>query len=111
MLLYFEEAADNCVKYWYSEENIYSYKNPESPSNIKYASHFTQLVWNDSYALGGGITYYQYYEDVIFHCVALYYPEGNLYGNYSDNVFCKRTEPNCKKNSVNYDQENVVRKF
>ena len=94
---FYVEAAENCVKHWYSEEKNYKYKTPESPDNKRFASQFTQLVWNSSSELGGGITYYQYYEDVIFHCVALYYPEGNIKGSYGANVFCKLTEPNCKK--------------
>ena len=94
--LLIKDVADDCVNHWYSEEKNYNYKSPEDDKNKLVASHFTQLVWSSSEAMGSGLTYYQHHSDVIFHCVALYFSRGNTANNYGRNVLCKLSDSTCK---------------
>ena len=95
--------AEELVKNWYEENIDYDYKNPEELS----CTNFTQMIWKNSEKFGIG--YYHLNEeelkqknqnkvidinnieednqnDYTYCYIALYYPAGNLLGEYNKNV-------------------------
>ena len=95
--------AEELVKNWYEENKYYDYENPEELS----CTNFTQMIWKNSEKFGIG--YYHLNEeelkqknqnkvidinnieednqiDYTFCYIALYYPAGNVIGEYNKNV-------------------------
>ncbi|CAL8130316.1 unnamed protein product [Orchesella dallaii] len=84
-----EEAVQNAVKTWYEEERHYDYGNPSFQND---SQHFTALVWNASSQVGIGVKWNP--EKVRFVVVANYDPEGNISGQFEENVkLPKRRQP------------------
>ena len=71
-------AEEMCQK-WYDEINSYDFNINKFQ---KEASHFTQLIWKETKEVGFG---YAFKKDK-FCGVALYYPAGNVLGEFSKNV-------------------------
>ena len=75
-----EEKEENICQYWYNENKKYNY---ELNNFQKDTNHFTQLVWNSTKFIGFG-----YANNNNKNCyVALYYPAGNVFGQFTNNVF------------------------
>ena len=95
--------AEILMKKWYEESNDYNYKDPQELD----CNNFTQMIWKKS--INFGIGYYQLDEqdkikinqknnnvrenteetsqkEYEFCYIALYYPAGNIPGEYKDNV-------------------------
>ncbi len=75
-----EECEENICKIWYDENKRYNYdlNNFQRGTN-----HFTQLVWNSTRKIGFG---YANYNNKYCY-VTLYYPAGNILGQFTNNVF------------------------
>lgn len=70
----------NAVDAWYNESTTYNY----SKQNTVY-NHFTQLVWNNTSNLGCA---YKYCNEVWgTYIICSYYPQGNVIGEETENVF------------------------
>jgi uncharacterized protein YkwD len=71
------------VGQWTSEQSEYNPNNPQP-------SHFTQVVWKGSHQLGCAIAECQHLAEVNFSnarfLVCEYFPQGNIIGDFSDNV-------------------------
>ena len=75
-----EEKEKNICQYWYNENKKYNY---ELNNFQKDTNHFTQLIWNSTKFIGFG-----YANHNNKNCyVALYYPTGNIFGQFTNNVF------------------------
>ena len=75
-----EEKEENICQYWYDENKKYNY---ELNNFQKDTNHFTQLIWNSTKLIGFG---YANLNNKICY-VALYYPAGNVFGQFTKNVF------------------------
>ena len=75
-----EEKEENICQYWYNEKNKYNY---DLNNFQKGTNHFTQLVWNSTKLIGFG---YANYNNKYCY-VALYSPAGNVFGQFTNNVF------------------------
>jgi len=95
--------AEELVKNWYEENKDYNYKNPEELNCV----NFTQMIWQNSEKFGIGYYHINVEElrqknlntiidinnfgeenqgDYIFCYISLYYPAGNIIGEYKKNV-------------------------
>ena len=63
---------------WYKEGDKYNYSNKFQ----KEAIHFTQIVWKNTKRVGFGFEI----KDNIYYVVALYYPAGNIFNEFVNNV-------------------------
>ena len=73
-----EDPESICLK-WYKENKNYNFGlNQFQKGTI----HFTQLVWKATEEVGFGF----YFNNGNFSSVALYYPCGNVLGEFSENV-------------------------
>ena len=73
-----EDPEKVCMK-WYNEYKKYDFDlNKFQKDSI----HFTQLVWKATKEIGFGF----YFNNDNFSSVALYYPCGNVLGEFSKNV-------------------------
>ena len=68
---------------WYNEINKYDKQLNQYQKNT---SHFTQMIWKGTKELGFGFVKNKKDKDKIFYAVALYYPPGNILGEYKENV-------------------------
>ena len=66
---------------WYSEIKDHDFNDNNGNINT---GHFTQVVWRGSKEVGFGVTKN---EDDQYFVVANYYPPGNIYGTFKENVF------------------------
>ena len=75
-----KEKVINVCNKWYNENKNFKYglNNFQKDTN-----HFTQLIWNSTTDVGFGF----YNTDNIYCYVALYYPQGNIFGQFTNNVF------------------------
>ena len=71
---------------WYEENKNYDYNFNYYQKN---AAHFTQIVWKNTKEMGFGLVD----EKNKFCLVVFYYPPGNIFGKFTDNV----EYPNKKK--------------
>ena len=76
-----EENEENICKKWYEEKKIYNYG---LNTFQKGTNHFTQLIWEKTMHVGFGK--YVDLEHKKYCYVALYYPAGNIFGEFVDNV-------------------------
>uniref|UniRef100_A0A0K0F285 CAP domain-containing protein (inferred by orthology to a zebrafish protein) n=1 Tax=Strongyloides venezuelensis TaxID=75913 RepID=A0A0K0F285_STRVS len=70
------------VSRWYNEKIFYNY-------HVNYglmASKFTQIVWKDSVHIGVGVSK----KRNVLHLVVVFYPKGNIFGQYKRNVLKKK---------------------
>ena len=70
---------DICLK-WYNEGANYDYK---SYKYQKGKGHFTQIIWKKTKEVGFG---FYIDNENIFYGVAVYYPGGNILGEYEENI-------------------------
>ena len=87
-----------CVDEWYKGEKDYDYLKASQNSTT---DHFTQLVWKNSNQLGCGIKCDESKDLCFITCN--YYPAGNYYGEYKDNVF-----PNLNGNEEEEEEEETI---
>ena len=72
----------NIFNEWYEEIKYY---NSNLNKFQKNSSHFTQMIWKETKEIGFG-----YIErGDTFYAVALYYPPGNTFGEFKNNVIIK----------------------
>ena len=76
-----EESFDakNMCDAWYNEIKNYDKNLNEYQKNT---SHFTQMIWKNTKEIGFGLKR----KDGIYYGVVLYYPAGNVLGEYEENV-------------------------
>lgn len=72
-------VSDICKK-WYNEKDKYDFSLNKFNSK---ARHFTQLIWRDTKYVGFG---YSKSDDGKIYFVAYYYPAGNIFNKFSENV-------------------------
>ncbi|PNH11533.1 Protein PRY2 [Tetrabaena socialis] len=72
----------SAIDAYYAESSQYTYGQP-SPSNFEAVGHFTQMVWLASTDLGCAVASCN--GGQLFH-VCRYYPAGNVWGQFADNV-------------------------
>ena len=90
---------------WYYENKKYNYIEPIELEN----NNFTQMIWKNSKRFGIG--YYcqnskdneKNLETKKYYYVALYYPAGNIPGEYKGNIFKKQSSKNRNKDNHNND--------
>ena len=73
--------AENIFKYWSEEGVDYNF---EKKHFSKEKSHFTQIIWKETTDIGIG-----FFNDQINNnncTVVLYYPPGNIFGDFEKNV-------------------------
>ena len=73
------DIEDICNK-WYSEKKEYDFNSNKYQT---YTGHFTQMIWKDSKEVGFG---YKKTKKGKSYFVAIYYPEGNIFNKFKDNV-------------------------
>ena len=66
---------------WAQEEKNYDFNNKKF---LKSASHFTQIIWKETTDIGIG--FYSDDQKKTFCTVLLYYPAGNIFGDFATNV-------------------------
>ena len=76
-----------CVNLWYKEEEKHDYSNEKSAPS---SGHFAQMVWKKTNRIGCGVDC-----DSSNKCFVAcnYYPAGNYYNQYKDNVLPKKNVP------------------
>ena len=74
-----EKETDICQK-WYDENKNFEYGINKFQKDT---NHFTQLIWNSTTDVGFG--FYNINNNYCY--VALYYPQGNVFGQFTKNVF------------------------
>ena len=67
-------------KSWYEEKNNYDFNLNRHQKNT---GHFTQLVWKETKLIGFG---YKKSGNGLIYFVAYYYPAGNIFNKYKENV-------------------------
>ena len=78
-----ENIGYDTVNLWYSEYPKYDFSNPGWNYD---AGHFTQVVWKSTKYLGCGVSCTS--SNMCYVCCN-YYPSGNYYGEFANNVFDK----------------------
>ena len=95
---------------WYYENKKYNYIEPIELEN----SNFTQMIWKNSKRFGIGYYCQQTKNNEKnqgtkkYYYVALYYPAGNIPGEYKENIFKKLSKKNRNKNNYNNDTNNKI---
>ena len=74
-----EESEENIFNLWYNEKSNYNY---ELNNFQRGTNHFTQIVWKSTKQVGFG----SFKSSNKFCYVALYYPAGNIFGKFGENV-------------------------
>ena len=92
------KIGKSCVNLWYSEEDQYDYKNP---NNDVSCGHFTQLVWKKTNRLGCGV---ECTSSNYCYVTCNYYPAGNYYNQFMDNVF---PNPNKEKEAEEAEEDDT----
>ena len=75
------DVEEMCIL-WYNEVKNYDKNNPNYQ---KKTSHFTQMIWKGTEEIGFGLKR----KNGIYYGVVLYYPAGNVFGEYEENVLFK----------------------
>ena len=94
-----ELDADKLIEKWYNENKNYNFIEP---IELK-CNNFTQMIWKNSNKIGIG--YYFSQENKKYYYVALFYPAGNIPGEYKSNVLKKIKEKKVEKNSQKNKKE------
>ena len=81
----FQPNGGDAVTSWYNEIKDYDFKTGNSKGGV--IGHFTQVVWKGSERVGVGIGV----NGNSYYVCANYYPAGNWVGNYTMNVFPKKS--------------------
>ena len=71
---------DSICDKWYNEKNKYDFVSNKYQSDT---SHFTQLIWRDTKFVGFG---YANNSSGKIYFVAIYYPPGNIFSKFKENV-------------------------
>jgi hypothetical protein len=74
------DPSELIVCKWYEEKQNYDFLNHSSINSTK---NFTQMVWKDTEAIGFGLAFSESGNTFI---VINYFPAGNIFGKYKDNV-------------------------
>ena len=74
-----EMDSVEAINEWYSEIQFYDFNQNTFQKN---AAHFTQLIWKETKEIGIGFCK----NDKKYCLVVLYYPAGNVFGEFSKNV-------------------------
>ena len=91
---------------WYDEVKDYNYVRPGFSMGT---GHFTQVVWKSSTEVGFGVARAS---NGSYYAVGNYYPPGNMYGQFPQNVLKLGTttvdseEDDATKNKTSNDDEN-----
>jgi len=94
-----EKLIDN----WYNENRNYNFIEPIELE----CNNFTQMIWKNSSKFGIGYFFSQENEEnKKYYYAALFYPAGNIPGEYKGNIFKKRTEKNKLKDDKIKDKKN-----
>ena len=72
-------VSEICKK-WYNEKYKYDFTLNKFTTGAK---HFTQLIWKDTKSVGFG---YSTSDDGKIYFVAYYYPAGNIFNKFAENV-------------------------
>ena len=72
-------VLDICQK-WYNEKYNYNF---DSNKYIDKTGHFTQMIWKNTTDIGIG---YKESQDGIKYFIVYYYPAGNIFNKYKENV-------------------------
>ncbi len=75
-----EEKVEDICNNWYEEKNNYNY---DLNNFQKDTNNFTQLIWNSTKCVGFGSSNY----NGKYCYVALFHPAGNVFGEFTNNVF------------------------
>lgn len=75
----YDPSAEEVVKDWYSEIKDYDFERPDFSTDT---GNFTQLIWKNTRELGVGIQKI----GVTAYIVCHYHPQGNLIGEFRENV-------------------------
>jgi len=95
---------------WYCENKKYNFIEPIELEN----NNFTQMIWKNSKRFGIGYYFTKTKDDEKnletkkYYYVALYYPAGNIPGEYKGNIFKKKSLKNQSKNNLNNDTNNKI---
>lgn len=73
---------------WYNEIKEYDFFKMKN-NNLEKVKNFTQLVWKETQEVGFG---WAQSSDGKFYIVGLYYPCGNVFGKYQENVLPEENE-------------------
>jgi len=76
-----EITIGQIFQYWYNEHKNYNY---EVGKLQKDTTHFTQMIWKNTEFIGIGISSNR--DKSKFCLVIYYYPAGNIFGKFIDNV-------------------------
>ena len=80
ILISSKKTPNEIIEKWYKERDYFNFSLNKYQKNT---GHFTQLVWKSTKEIGVGL---ESDSDNNYCCVALYYPGGNIIGEFSDNV-------------------------
>ena len=95
-----EKLMDN----WYNENKSYNFIEPIELE----CNNFTQMIWKNSSKFGIGYFCSQENEEnKKYYYAALFYPAGNIPGEYKNNIFKKRIEKDKLKDEKNRDKKNI----
>ena len=94
---------------WYNESKNYNYIEPIELE----CNNFTQMIWKNSQKFGIG--YYRSQDkneeenpkNNKYYYVALFYPAGNIPGEYKSNIPKKQVEKNNLKSSININKKEI----
>ena len=94
---------------WYNESKNYNYIEPIELE----CNNFTQMIWKSSQKFGIG--YYcsqdkneeENPQNNKYYYVALFYPAGNIPGEYKSNIPKKQVEKNNLKSSININKKEI----
>ena len=73
----------NIINEWYKE--IYNYRENLNKFQ-KNTSHFTQMIWKETKEIGFGLKE----KGDTFYIVVFYYPPGNTFGEFKNNILIKK---------------------
>jgi hypothetical protein len=82
------DFARSCVDNWYSEVKNYNFATGKS-INGAVTGHFTQIVWKNTNLVGFGMSVTRSGRMSRMYCVGNYNRPGNIFGQYTSNVFPK----------------------
>ena len=75
-----KESPENICQKWYNEIVNYNFNIKKYQKDT---GHFTQMIWKKTKEVGFGFHFDDYNN---FCMVAYYYPAGNIFGEFSDNI-------------------------
>ena len=77
-------TGEEVTSFWYKGKYKYNFKKEEENKKDEMINNFTQLIWKNTKEVGFG---FANDDKGNFYVVALYFPCGNIKGEYKKNVF------------------------